>query len=971
MINSKYTRFPFLPLMYRMKHIAVEDEILISFSHKAVYLKKESSDILLSGNNEGVVRSHISNINNPHKLDKEDILLSRVENINHVSNKDFNIHKNKRDNPHGILKDDIELDNLKNYPPATIEDIMNNDDESYVTTDLLYQLLDDIRERTYTVIFNTNPTDATVRVSKNPDLSVRTFNTEEWFEGNTHELTKGEYIYEVSKIGYGTERGSIYVEDDMTVNIDLTIKKYVLTVNTYPEDAEIKIKYNNVEMSGHIVEVPNGVYTIECSKPGYTTAIQEVTVLDSDLTISMTLIEEIYTVTFSVLPDDAIIKLNNIQITNNIKTLKYGEYKYEISKPGYHTITETILVSSDLDITHNLKQILHSLNIETTPTSATARVKVNNSWEYGKSHNLPNGSYEVECYLDGYETQIKNITILDNPEDIQFLLSKTQYTLIINTIPADAIINVKIGERYMEGNTHSIPNGTYEVKVDLNGYISKTLYVDILDSDKEINITLEEIKYALSIDTAPIDAVVEVYYNNTWNVGKSHMLPNGSYNIRAKFEGYDVYEQSVDISNSNKNISIILNETLYNINISCTPIHAIVEVFIDDKWVAGNHFKLPNGSYEVRCIAEGHIEMADVITVLNEDIYVNYDLIPNQYTVTINTIPTDALVEIEIEPGVWVAGNKHTLDYGYYNIRCSLEGYTTIEQSVMFDSDKTEEYVLNPSEYLLFIVTDPVNASVRVLIDDTWVDGKNHSVLSGTYQVEVISNGYITKTQYVDVLDSDITVTIHLDEIKYNLTINTNPEDALVEVYYNDTWNVGNMHELPMGEYDIKAYKEYYYTNISTILIDADYAHNITLEGISIPEDLNDDSKKIDIEISTIPTDADVMISSVDSTSSPPGSSYSLIINTIPDNAEVSIIGPDEYISHNKTNTGLNNGEYNITVSANKYYTHNYSVILDKDIDDTITLENIYEPLDLNDDTKKIRVSLDSMPTGSSIKLKS
>ena len=70
----------------------------------------------------------------------------------------------------------------------------------------------------------------------------------------------------------------------------------------------------------------------------------------------------------------------------------------------------------------------------------------------------------------------------------------------------------------------------------------------MMDMNRTIPIVLEEAAFKLTVNPTPYDATVEVYYNNTWNVGKVHDLEFGTYQIQLSYPGYRTIVVSVDLT---------------------------------------------------------------------------------------------------------------------------------------------------------------------------------------------------------------------------------------------------------------------------------------------------------------------------------------------------------------------------------------------------------------------------------------
>ena len=136
-----------------------------------------------------------------------------------------------------------------------------------------------------TLTITTTPDDATVKLNGSEKKSL--------------EVEKGTSVaVEVTREGYESVNESVEVNETMTKNYDLVIKKFTLTVNATPDDATVKI--NSVEQKSLTADY-NTAYTVEVSKEGYKTHTESGKLTDNK-TIDVVLEEEI------VEPGDAFIE---------------------------------------------------------------------------------------------------------------------------------------------------------------------------------------------------------------------------------------------------------------------------------------------------------------------------------------------------------------------------------------------------------------------------------------------------------------------------------------------------------------------------------------------------------------------------------------------------------------------------------------------------------------------------------------
>lgn len=585
-------------------------------------------------------------------------------------------------------------------------------------------------------------------------------------------------------------------------------------------------------------------------------------------------------------PPEAKVRVfyNNKWNDGKLHNVPEGEYSYEV------------FMSDDIQ--------KFDLEIRPYPIDSDVYVFYNNTWNAGTTHLLPNGSYQVKVLKSGYVEKIISVNISDVSKTKIVRLDKIGYTITINTIPEDALVKVYYDGGYNEGNIHTnLPNGTYPVQVSKYGYIAKEEIINISNGNVTQSVVLESNTYSLILTTNPGDAKVEVFYNGVWNVGTTHSLPNGEYDIKVSKTGYLEHIGTIVINNLNKTENIILKKLDYNITIVTVPQSATVEIYYDGDWKEGSSHRLPTGSYNIRVSYPGYETYNGTISITTEDRVIPVDLSESKYSLYVSTLPTNAIVKLKIH-GVWETSvnNLFIVPNGTYEYIITMPEYKIKTGFITIDGSSTTLDVELEKLIMLYINTDPINAEVKVKIGDSWHIGNEHWVEFGLYDIEVIMPGYVTHTETIEVYEDTIK-NITLEPILYTLTINAYPEDSIIEVFYNDIWNTGNIHTLPNGNYTIKVSKEGYVTQEKPVSI----SNNNKIENITL----------------------DII-------------KYTLTINTIPEDSVVEV-EYDGIWNIGKTHT-LPNGTYNVQVTRNGYITDSRTIeILDSDKSETVTLiENSY-----------------------------
>lgn len=146
--------------------------------------------------------------------------------------------------------------------------------------------------KTYTVRFNLTPATA--------EFALYRGNAEGEFltptEGTTYTLRKGDYYYTASDFGYGTASGTLTVDKDAEIPIDLQAQpRHSLVFTVYPRAAGATVKLTRAdgdrrEMSGMdgVYSLPAGSYDYQITADGYKTKTGSILVPSTDvLTVTL------------------------------------------------------------------------------------------------------------------------------------------------------------------------------------------------------------------------------------------------------------------------------------------------------------------------------------------------------------------------------------------------------------------------------------------------------------------------------------------------------------------------------------------------------------------------------------------------------------------------------------------------------------------------------------------------------------
>ena len=335
-------------------------------------------------------------------------------------------------------------------------------------------------------------------------------------------LAPGDYEVEVRRDGYVSRKLPVKIVDraiEASVNLDKVPplpppppSQHRLTVRTDPPEARVRLLgIRTVYQPG--VQLEPGSYTIEVSRTGYESVQVPVRIVDSDVTVPVTLVRtpepSQYRLTVRAEPADAQIRILNIRpVYQPGIQLEPGSYNIEVSKSGYETARVTARIA-DGDVTVPVTLVkqpepsLYRLTVRADPADARVRLLgVRTTYQPGV--RLPPGNYTVEVSKSGYETARVTTRIADGDVTMPVTLVRTpepsRRQLTVRAEPTNARVRL-VDSPFTYRPGVRLPPGSYVVEVTRSGYESKRVTVRIADRDVTERVTLEMIAVAKPIPT--------------------------------------------------------------------------------------------------------------------------------------------------------------------------------------------------------------------------------------------------------------------------------------------------------------------------------------------------------------------------------------------------------------------------------------------------------------------------------------
>lgn len=387
----------------------------------------------------------------------------------------------------------------------------------------------------YTLTVNPVPATAKVLLNGIERKSITVF------EGST-------VSYQVSAPGYITQSGSVVVNEDQELDVEL-IKTWTFTINATPSDAVVMI--NDEPVSS--VTVPEGALVKwSVSKEGYRMQEGQQNVFENViLDIELVLVPKQYTLTIVPTPSNAKVVMNG-QETTSITVDEGTSVTYEVSLEGYETVTDTVVVNEPTEISVVLELVSYTFTINPTPENALVKI---NGVEQRSITAVGGTNVTYEVSADGYEPKSGN-HVITGDYTLDITLEKL-YTFTINPNPEDSVVSMN------EQLTNSVIGKAGTVvqwSVSKPGYVEQE-GTETITSDKTLDIVLAEItKYTFTINPTPADAIVTIngeVRNSitaeentliTWSVeAEGYISQSGEYTLTENYTLAVVLEENVPV----------------------------------------------------------------------------------------------------------------------------------------------------------------------------------------------------------------------------------------------------------------------------------------------------------------------------------------------------------------------------------------------------------------------------------------
>ncbi len=475
-----------------------------------------------------------------------------------------------------------------------------------------------------------------------------------------------------------------------------------ISINTTPPGATIFIDGENKGQLKNIT-LKDGEHDLKIELDGYTTVNEKiiVNINSAYFEYKLTQIELIKTLIASTPKNAQIILDGSINgKTDKQLFLKSGKYKLNLVLSEYIGIDTLIEVKSGGLNSFKFNLIKNSGILLTELSPANAQISIDGKLaDKSRNERLP-GKHEVAVTAEGFIRMTDTVLIVCGETlSRKYALLKNSGVLNIAVEPADA--EIMIDGKIASKNRNELLPGLHTVSVIAEGYLRDADTIDIARGETvNRSYTLLKNTGILNLSFEPSDASVTIN-GEQYNSGKIE-LPPGAYQIEISKESYKTVKEVVNFP---RGVTLSKNYKLQAITgslmLSVSPIEAKVEMFSKGKllktWTGSELLNdLLIGDYQLKFSMRGYAAVTrDIKIEENKQIKEELELKPQSVTGTLDfsVVPSYAFVEL-YNDGKYIKSWKGSetlrdLPVGDYQIKCTLEGYTSVNKSITVNEGRT------------------------------------------------------------------------------------------------------------------------------------------------------------------------------------------------------------------------------------------------------------------------------------------
>lgn len=371
------------------------------------------------------------------------------------------------------------------------------------------------------VTITTEPAGVTI-IESGEELEL----TENKDSGDVYLLTAGEHDLVLKKKGYEDKEETIEVDEDETdFDFELDPKEYAVEITTEPDDVTITLDGEKLAKESGKYKLPYGTQSVVVSARGYKNKMLQIDVDDKTEVEPIKLDPDSATVVFRVTPVGAKVQWDEKSVVLRKREdegkFELGSRTFIISKSGYETTEETIVVAVDSEnlVEVDLVPIPVKVTVTTDPADAELSLDGTTLVRSDGTIELPVGEHEITIKKKGFQPVIETITVKESgTEDLVVKLERVtdgrtppedydetkKIFVNVDSLESERF-TVKVGDEFEK----TLADGGFLRAVDLGGAVGKTLVTFEFANRGEREIVIDRAKVyekgeiSLSMPIAP------------------------------------------------------------------------------------------------------------------------------------------------------------------------------------------------------------------------------------------------------------------------------------------------------------------------------------------------------------------------------------------------------------------------------------------------------------------------------------
>jgi diacylglycerol kinase family enzyme len=660
----------------------------------------------------------------------------------------------------------------------------------------------------------------------------------------THEVQVRMDSYEV-----WNKQVNIKPAKEKAITAVLQLKTGSININSDVKDAKIYIDGEEIAtIPETITGLIPGKYTVEVRMDGYEDWSEIVTVeadKENILTVSLQMMAG--SIMIESKPSNAMIYLDGKDVGKApeiIKNILPGKHLLEARMDGYEDWSEIVDVEAYND--YALKAVLlakpGSLSIKSEPTNATIYL---DGEEIGITPqniiDLKPGKYTVEVRMNRYEVWSECVDVVpDKTITLKAPLQLRTGSIMVESVPTKANIYLDGKEAGVTPETlRSVVPGTHKLEIMMDGLEIWSEIVEV-EANKEntLKAVLQLKPGAINIKSKPTNATM---YLDGKRIGTTpstitDLMP-GEYMLELKMDGYDVWRESINVeTNIEETLTATLQLKTGSIMIDSEPANA--SIYLDGEKMGttpdiiirpvtpGKHkveirkdgYKVWNGSIEIDADKE-----KSLTAVLQS----------KTGSIMIDSVPANASIYLDGEKIGTTPDTLMSATPGIHEVEVKMDGYEAWRKKVNVKADKNKSLtaVLRITTGAIKINSEPTNATI-------YLDGKEvgttpdtiRSISQGTHEIEVQMEGHEKWKRSVKVNVGKEKVLTALLQIKTgSILIESKPSKARI---YLDGEEAGktpaNLKSIGHGTHEVEVRMDGYEVWSESVIVEENIEKTIT-----------------------------------------------------------------------------------------------------------------------------------------------